>query len=213
MTQADRPIDDQARRVLGPRAHTTRRRMLAAAAELLQRKSLRELRVSDIARQVGSSPATFYQYFKDAEDAVLLLAELATAEMPAIVETIGGDWNGEAGLQQARAIADAFIRHWDQHRAVLRARNIASDEGDVRFQEVRNRAMRPVLLALSAKVAEHRPGADAAGESPLAAAAALAAILERLAAYHAELESVGVTRTQLVETTARIVSRTVTGSG
>ena len=46
---------------------------------------------------------------------------------------------------------------------------------------------------------------------PGAAAAALAAILERLAAYHTELRALGVTREHLVETTARIVVRTLTG--
>ena len=48
-------------------------------------------------------------------------------------------------------------------------------------------------------------------EDPNAAAAAMGAILERLAAYHAELESMGVTRERLVETSARILHRTVTG--
>ena len=39
----------------------------------------------------------------------------------------------------------------------------------------------------------------------------LLAILERLAAYHRELEGMGVTREHLVDTTARIVQRTLTG--
>jgi hypothetical protein len=38
----------------------------------------------------------------------------------------------------------------------------------------------------------------------------MAAILERLAAYHRELEGMGVTREHLVETTAYIVQRTLT---
>jgi hypothetical protein len=47
---------------------------------------------------------------------------------------------------------------------------------------------------------------------PQAAAAALGAILERLAAYHRELEVVGVKREDLVETCARIVLQTVRGT-
>ena len=39
----------------------------------------------------------------------------------------------------------------------------------------------------------------------------MGSILERLAAYHAELENMGVTRELLVETSARILHRTVTG--
>ncbi len=39
----------------------------------------------------------------------------------------------------------------------------------------------------------------------------MGAILERLAAYHRELETLGVTRDDLVETCARILHQTVAG--
>ena len=64
----------QSGRVLGPKALQTRERLLGATDDLLSKRSLRELRVVDIARKAGTSPATFYQYFRDVEDAVLLLA-------------------------------------------------------------------------------------------------------------------------------------------
>ena len=198
-------------RALGPRAQNTRQALLAATAELLAQQSLRDVRVVDIARSVGSSPATFYQYFKDVEDAVLCLTRQASDEMPAILEHLEGDWSGEPGMECARLIAAAFIDHWDEHRAVLRIRNTASDEGDQRFQEIRKQAMQPVLLALARQLVRHRGDTPVTGEHPLAAAAGLAAILERLAAYHKELEDFGVTRDDLIETSARIVHRTVTG--
>ena len=50
-----------------------------------------------------------------------------------------------------------------------------------------------------------------AAMNPVAAAAAFAAILERLAAYHKELEVLGVAQEQLVETCARILHQIVTG--
>ncbi|MBW2231973.1 MAG: TetR/AcrR family transcriptional regulator [Deltaproteobacteria bacterium] len=211
MSDEGEVILDQTGRVLGPRAQTTRQRLLDATTGLLDEKSLRDLRVADIARQVGTSPAAFYQYFKDVEDAVLCLAGQASNEMPSILEHLDGDWRGEAGLERARRIASAFIDHWDQHRAVLRIRNTASDEGDARFQAVRSEAMQPVLMGLAAQVKRNRGDKPATGEHPLAAAAGLAAILERLAAYRRELERFGVTRDDLVETSARIVHRTVTG--
>ena len=46
---------------------------------------------------------------------------------------------------------------------------------------------------------------------PYAAAAAMAAILERLAAYHQELEFFGVAREDLVETCALILVQTMSG--
>jgi AcrR family transcriptional regulator len=206
------PTLDLSGRELGPRARRTRERLLDSTARLLGEQSLRDLRVVEIARAVGTSPATFYQYFRDVEDAVLALAEQASREMPAIVSLLDEDWAGAQGLALARRVVDAFIRHWDRHHAVLRVRNLASDEGDAGFAGVRRQAMSPILdrLARNIAAAQHSGALDP-GLNPHAAAAAMASILERLAAYHTDLESLGVTRDELVETTARILHRTVTG--
>jgi AcrR family transcriptional regulator len=208
----DRPLD-QSGRELGPRALQTRQRLLEATAQLLGQQSVRDVSVVDIARTAGTSPATFYQYFKDVSEATLRLAEQAAGEMPEMLELISGSWDGEAGLERARHLVDAFVRHWDAHRAVLLVRNLAADEGDRRFLRVRQKAMTPVLARLAERVAT----AQQAGQVdkaivPQAAAAALGAILERLAAYHRELEMVGVQRQDLVETCARIVLLTVRGT-
>jgi len=61
-------------RSLGRRGTETRARLLHATAQLLEDNGLRELRVVDIARRVRLAPATFYQYFRDVEEAVLALA-------------------------------------------------------------------------------------------------------------------------------------------
>ena len=91
-------------------------------------------------------------------------------------------------------------------------RNFGAERGDRRFQAVRRDALRPVLE----RFAEHIGASQAAGRvsqavHPYAAAAALASILERMAAYHQELEASGVTRDDLIETCARMLVQTVTG--
>ena len=48
-------------------------------------------------------------------------------------------WAGEGGLERARRLVDGFLLYWDDHRAVLRTRNLAAQEGDQRFRDVRNR--------------------------------------------------------------------------
>lgn len=208
---APKPVD-QSGRILGPRALQTRRRLLDASADLLAERSVREISVVEIARKAGTSPATFYQYFKDVPEAALRLAEEAAEEMPALVALIDGPWHGRQGLATARALVDAFIRHWDAHRAVLRLRNLAAEEGDRRFQRARRVALTPVLEHLAARVTEfQRAGRVSKELHPYAAAAALASILERLAAYHTELEYFGASREQLVETCARILLQSVTG--
>lgn len=204
---------DQSGRPLGPRALGTRNRLLQATVELLREKSVRDVAVVDIARNAETSPATFYQYFKDVTEAILRLAERAAEEMPAVVDLIERPWRGAEGFDTARALSDAFIQHWDSHRAVLLVRNLAADEGDRSFQKVRREALRPVLDELAKKIEDSKRAGRVGPEvHAYAAAAALAAILERLAAYHKELEPLGVTRRDLVETCARIVYQTVTGS-
>jgi AcrR family transcriptional regulator len=169
--------------------------------------------VVEIARRAGTSPATFYQYFKDVEEATLELAREAAAEVPATLEPLRGDWRGARGLDAARALVEAFVRRWDRRHAVLLFTNVAAEQGDRRFRKVRIQAMHPLIDALAAKVEETREGRAAEGVHPVAAAAALASILERLAAYHQELESLGVERADLVETVARMLHQTVTGKG
>ncbi len=45
----------------------------------------------------------------------------------------------------------------------------------------------------------------------MAAAVAMGAILNRLSAYHRELENLGITREELVETSAQILHQTING--
>ena len=203
---------DQSGRPLGPRARETRRRLLDATAALLDERPVREVSVVEIARRAGTSPATFYQYFKDVEEATLDLAAEAAEEVPAVLEQLGADWRGARGLDSARALVDAFVRHWDGHHAVLLFRNVMAEQGDRRFRRIRIKAIHPLIEALAGKIEEsHDGGRTLDGMHPYAAAAALASILERLAAYHQELEYFGVRREDLVETCGRILHQTVTG--
>ncbi len=195
-------------RSLGRRGALTRRRLLDATRELLETRGLRDLRVVDIARAAGTSPATFYQYFRAVEDAVLVLAEEAAEDLSAVIAGLDGQWN-EAS---SRRLVDAFVDAWSEHRAVLRTRNLAAQEGDQRFRTVRNTSLRPILEALEAKISEaQRAGRVDAAISPMAAASAMIAMTERVAAFHREIEELGVTHGALVETTARIIDQTVTG--
>jgi AcrR family transcriptional regulator len=200
-------------RSLGKRGALTRRRLLDATAALLETRGVRDLRVVDIAREVGTSPATFYQYFRDVEEAVLALAEEVGEDLAPVGELLDRPWEGNEGLASARELVEAFLGYWDSHHAVLRTRNLAAQEGDQRFRTVRIASLTPLREGLAAKVEEaQRAGRVAAEITPMAAAAALASMMERMAAFHIELEPWGVARGELVETTARIVYQTVTGA-
>jgi AcrR family transcriptional regulator len=202
----------QGGRALGPRALRTRQRLLDATAELLRERSVLDLSVVEIARKVGSSPATFYHYFRDVEEAALHLAEQAAEEMPQVLEVVDGDWGGDRGLDAARALVDAFMDHWDDHHAVLLVRNLSADKGDRRFQRVRRKALAPVLDRLAELVRQGQEAGRVPPEiQPYAAAAALASILERLSAHYRELAYYEVTREGLAETCARVLHQVITG--
>ncbi len=194
-------------RTVGRRGAVTRRRLLDATAGLLVTVPVRDLRVVDIAREVGSSPATFYQYFRDVEEAVLVLAEKCGAVMAPLAAQLNF-----SDLDAARSFVGAFITYWDDHAAVLRVRNLAAQEGDARFRELRLIANRPFLDGLAA----HVVAAQGAGRvdhdlSPITAAAALMSLLERMAAFHTDLEALGSNRHDVVDTCARILYRTIEG--
>jgi AcrR family transcriptional regulator len=208
----ERRLVAQTGRALGPRALATRRRIMAATAALLSERSVLDLPVVDIARRAGTSPATFYHYFKDVEAVALALSEEAAEEMPALVAHLAGRFDDGGGLARARAVVGSMFDHWDAHHAVLTLRNMASERGDRRFQRVRQESFGPVLDALAARIREGQArGAVSKALHPYAAAAALGAILERMAAHHRDIGFFGVTRDDLRETCARILLQTLTG--
>jgi AcrR family transcriptional regulator len=198
-------------RPLGRRAQLTRRRLLDATRQLLEAEGIRDLRVVDIAREVGTSPATFYQYFRDVEEAVLVLAEEVGEELHPLIELLEEPWRGRAGLDAARQLVDGFISYWDRERAVLRIRNLAAEEGDGRFRDVRIRTLGAITQRLQAQIEANQQADRVPSElSPYAAAAGLVAMMERMAAYHLDLEP-KTTRGEIVETVSRIIHQTVTG--
>ena len=210
--QQSRGVKAQTGRVLGPRALRTRQRLLDACGELLRERSALDLSVVEIARRAGTSTATFYQYFKDVEEAALSLAQLAAEEMPAVLDLINGSWDDDRGLATARSIVQAFMAHWEAHHAVLLIRNLAADHGDARFQEARRAALSPILEALAERVSEaQQNGKVSAQIHPFAAAAALGSVLERLSAHTRELSHRGISHEELLDTCAHILHQVVTG--
>ena len=187
--------------------------MLDATAALLEQHGVLELKVVEIARKVGTSPATFYQYFRDVDEAVLALAEDAGDDIAAVARVVRGEWRGEAGLATARALVDGFLSYWDKNRAVLRSRNLAAQEGDERFREVRVRTLSEITDPLTERIAQfQREGWLVPTITPYAAAGAMVAMLERMGGFQFEFEARGVSRAAMVETLTVILHQVVTGS-
>lgn len=202
-TTFEEPITTSDGRIPGRRGRQTREGLLDSTAALLAVTSYRDLKVVDIARHAGTSPATFYQYFSDVEEAVLLLAERVVDDTGRLLEPLEeGDWSARGANDSALALADAFLEFWDGHEAILRVMNLAIVEGDQRFRAVRDRILGPVTRALAARIAqERRDGAD-----PIADAAALVSMLVHVAEHHPRLHDWGVDVDDLRASMSRIVA-------
>jgi AcrR family transcriptional regulator len=168
---------------MGRKGMLTRRRLIDATVAALETTRLRDLRVSDIARQAGTSAATFYVYFPDVADAVLAALGELTQSTPELVALIDGDWSEVEPQAHAREVVSRYVGFWAQHHALFRVRNLAADEGDERFLSAREQAIRGVLMACEAAIRRaQEAGWTARTIDALATAGVLLAMLERFAA-------------------------------
>ena len=200
-------------RVPGRRGRATRERLLDATAAMLETTSWRDLKVVDIAREAGTSPATFYQYFPEVEAAILVLAERASDEGHLLAEAVlDGRWAGRAGFERATAVVDTFLGFWDDHTALIRLIDLNIAEGDPRFREIRNHLLGPVTEGLGDLIAELKAdGRHPDDVQPMAQAAALVSMLAHVAEHHGGLETWGVEHDALRRSLARLVFTGVTG--
>ena len=199
-------------RVLGSRAESTRTRLLDATSKLLTESGVLELRIVDITREVGSSPATFYQYFIDVDAAILALAEQATIDEAPLVSHLSTGWNGDDGLQRAEAFVDAYMSYWDDHSAVLRVRNLKAEEGTAAFREARSKANLLLIEAMSTMVEQaQREGRLPDTIHPFVTATAMIAMIERLLPYRTEIARRGAPAEAVRNTLAILLYRSLTG--
>lgn len=211
-------------RVPGRRGQATRRRLLESTSQLLETTAFRSIKVIDIARAAKTSPATFYQYFENVEQAVLVIAEELIEGAADLSELVEGDWSEANGWETAKLVVDRFMDYWERNRAVFRVVDVAIEEGDLRFQGMRVRALNAVTESLARVIDTARASAasstavsnpaiatDAAGGDPMAVAATLVSMLAHVAAHRYGFEFWGIRTASMTDVEARIVYWAVTG--
>jgi len=200
-------------RVPGRRGRATRQRLLECTRDMLTTTSYRDVKVIDIARVAGTSPATFYQYFADVEAAILVLAEEMAQQGHHLTEIItDGSWVGSQAFETSLTLVDAFLAFWEDHRPVLRVMDFATDEGDARFQKICVHLLNHITNALADVTrATQLGGGLPAGLDPMAVAGTLVSMLAHTAAHQYGFEFWGIRTAKLREAMARQVSWGVTG--
>ncbi len=187
-------------RVPGRRGRATREKLLKSTAQLLEKKSYRDLTVVEIAKRAKTSTATFYQYFADVEAALVELAQQLADEGPHLVEIVrAADW---------MKLVDAFIDLWERHAPILRVVDLATAEGDLRFRNIRTHLLSQVTDALRDAVVK----ANGHGVEPRAQAAAVVSLLAHVAEHRYGFEFWGIRLDDMRRSTARLVAWGITGA-
>jgi AcrR family transcriptional regulator len=200
-------------RTPGRRGRATRERLLKCTAELLEKTSYRDLSVVDIADCAGTSPATFYQYFPDVQEAILALAGDLTSEAAEVTTLIrNSKWSGKAGSQSSLELVDEFLALWERHRPVLRVVELATAEGDLRFQNVRTHFLNEITKALRDVIAEFkRRGRHPQQLNAMAHAGVLVSMLAHVAAHRYGFEFWGIRTQAIRDSSARLLHAGITG--
>ncbi|MFE8991781.1 TetR family transcriptional regulator [Streptomyces collinus] len=210
MTGQVRTVDG---RVAGRRGQATRQKLLDCLSEMLSSSPYRDVKVIDVARKAGTSPATFYQYFPDVEGAVLEIAEQMATEGAALTELLEGrSWAGKAGWQTAQELVDGFLEFWRKNEAILRVVDLGAAEGDKRFYKLRMKILNSVNNSLADAVAElQAKGRVDKDVNPAAVAGSLVAMLAAVASHQKGFSSWGVKQAELKPNLALLVHLGVTG--
>ena len=195
-------------RIPGRRGRQTRDRLLDATAAMLETQSYRDLSVVDVARSVGTSPATFYQYFADVEAAILVLAGRMVEDGDRLrVAVAEASWTGRAARESAEALVDQFLSFWRTHGAVLRVVDLAIAEGDQRFRAIRNELLGPITEGLRDAAAD----LGRTDHDPSAAGAVLVSMLAHVAEHQSGLANWGAGIDGVRDTMVAIVHWVLTG--
>jgi AcrR family transcriptional regulator len=180
---------------------------------MLSSSPYRDVKVIDVARKAGTSPATFYQYFPDVEGAVLEIAEQMAAEGAALTELLEGrSWVGKAGWQTAQELVDGFLEFWKRNDAILRVVDLGAAEGDKRFYKLRMKILNSVNNSLADSVAElQSKGRVDKDVNPAAIAGSLVAMLAAVASHQKGFQTWGVKQAELKPNLALLVYLGITG--
>ena len=141
-----------------------------------------------------------------------MLAEEITqgAQLSEIIA--GGSWVGDDAAVTSLVLVDAFLTFWDEHRAVLRVMDLATDEGDGRFQRIRVGLLNGITRALADVTrASQVAGALPRGLDPMATAGILVSMLAHVAAHQYGFEFWGIRTADVRASMARQISWGGTG--
>lgn len=202
-------------RVPGRRGRATRDRLVACTLNMLQETSYRDLKVVDIAREAGTSPATFYQYFPDVESALVSLVEQMVDEgnqrLTRIVRE--GDWRLRYAYDTCAELVDGFISFWRDNAALMRVLDLTAAEGDSRFRRMRTKLLNDLTVELADLIRRFRDaGKHPADINPMAVSGLLVSMLARVAGHLEGFEEFDISEADTRRALERMLYSSICGT-
>jgi AcrR family transcriptional regulator len=148
---------NQQGQTIGRKGFLTRQKLMEAARKLLDVYSPVELTAVSIAKEAGTSSASFYMYFEDTRDILFALATEAGTAMSSIHEIVQQPWEPDAVYTHSLRLVETFNAIWHEHRQVLRFRNLEADRGDPRFEALRMNTYIPFIDKLARQIVANCP--------------------------------------------------------
>jgi AcrR family transcriptional regulator len=150
--QAELKKQSKAGQPLGSKGTETRLKLMAAARRLMNKTSPLSITAAAIAKEAGTAGATFYVYFNDVEDIVWALCN-AIAQDTTNLFADDSILRDDARLEKdALAFVKAYAEIWTRHGPLLLYRNLESDRGNARFNQLVLRIALPILKALTDRI-------------------------------------------------------------
>jgi AcrR family transcriptional regulator len=197
---------------LGRKGQESRAKLMQAARTLLMTESPLELTAVAIAAEAGTSPASFYMYFDDTKDLLYALSEVAGQDMAKIHAIFDLPWELENLEQRAADVIAALYAVWDEHRPVLRYRNLEATRGDERFSALRLNTFIPFIERFAERILSINPAqgtrrrSDAYSEATI-----LHGAMEHLAATDPDVMAGGLGARRVNANLARITAMVMRG--
>lgn len=183
---------------------------MEAALRLLAGTSPLELTVIAIANEAKTATATFYVYFRDVQDMLYALSELATVDMLVAFENMDIFHQNRRVADDSEAFLLMMAKQWDRHGAILYYRMMEADRGEPRFAALRSRWAEAVLARFSkllAHASSLRPQLDEV--DAYAEAIVLFASIERLAGAVQREPRMTISSERMRAAQARILTRMI----
>lgn len=207
-----KPITSKNGQPLGNKGMETRLGLMAAARRLMERMSPLNITAAAISKEAGTAAATFYVYFDDVEDILWALCDQIAQDT---TDLFADDrlLRDPARLEEdALAFVKAYSEIWSRHGPLLLYRNLESDRGNVRFNQLLTRIALPVLRALTDRIAAACPPDRPMSRSEAnAEAVVIVAALDRIAAALHLYPEDSLTPDVLQRAEARVLARLLQG--